>query len=220
MSNRSIELTKELYDYLLAHSLRESDVQKSLRNETADHPLSSMQIAPEQGQFMALLAKLIGARMVLEVGVFTGYSSLSVALALPENGKIVACDISEEYTAVARKFWKKAGVESKIELRIGPAGATLNALLDEGLKSRFDMAFIDADKTSYKDYYEKCLLLVRSGGVILLDNMLRSGRVADESVTDPNTVAIRALNEFLHTDDRVDVSLIPLADGLTLARKR
>lgn len=218
MSNRSLGLSDELYDYLLRYGVREPDILRRLREETAQHPESQMQIAPEQGQFMALLVRMMGARRILEIGVFTGYSSTAVALAMPDDGCLVACDVSEEYTAVARRYWEEAGVAGRVELRIGPAAETLDALLAED--AAFDFAFIDADKAQYDLYYERVLSLLRTGGVVALDNMFRGGRVADPSVTDKGTEAIRALNEKIHQDDRVDVSLVPIADGVTLARKR
>lgn len=218
MSNRSLGLPDELYDYLLRYGVREPDILRRLREETAQHPESQMQIAPEQGQFMALLVRMMGARRILEIGVFTGYSSTAVALAMPDDGRLVACDVSEEYTAVARRYWEEAGVAGRVELRIGPAAETLDALLAED--AAFDFAFIDADKAQYDLYYERVLSLLRAGGVVALDNMFRGGRVADPSVTDKGTEAIRALNEKIHQDDRVDVSLVPIADGVTLARKR
>jgi len=220
MSTRSISLTDALYEYLLSVSLRETELQRRLREETAANPMSRMQISPEQGQFMALLARLIGARRCLEVGVFTGYSSLAVALALPSDGSIVACDVSEEWTAVARRYWAEAGVERRIELRLAPALGTLDALLASGESGSFDLAFIDADKTNYLGYYERVLELLRPGGLVVVDNTLWSGRVADPEVADADTVALRHFNERLHRDDRVDLSLLPVGDGLTLARKK
>jgi len=179
-----------------------------------------MQISPEQGQFMRFLAKLIGAKRCLEVGVFTGYSSLSVALALPENGQIIACDISEEWTAIARRYWKKAGVASKIDLRLAPATTTLQKLLSQGEANRFDFAFIDANKTDYDTYYERCLELLRPGGLLLIDNTLWDGKVCDLAIEDEDTLAIRALNKKLLSDERIDLCLLPISDGVTLARKR
>ena len=220
MSNQTLTLTDDLRAYVLDVSLRETDLQRRLREETAAHPQAQMQIAPEQGQFMALLVQLMGAHKALEVGVFTGYSALAVALALPHDGHLIACDISEAYTAIARRYWEEAGIAHKIDLRIGPALDTLDHLLDRGHAGTFDFAFIDADKTGYDAYYERTLELLHAGGLILLDNMLRDGQVADPSITDANTEAIRALNAKLHHDDRIDLSLLPLADGLTLARKR
>ncbi|ARA93972.1 MAG: methyltransferase domain-containing protein [Bacteroidetes bacterium] len=220
MSNKTIPLTDALHAYLLDVSLRETDVQRRLREETARLPESTMQIAPEQGQFMALLVRLMRAEKALEVGVFTGYSALTVALALPPAGQIVACDISEAYTAVARRYWEEAGVAHKIDLRIGPAVETLDYLLEHGHARTFDFAFIDADKPSYDAYYERALQLLRPGGLMALDNTLRGGRVIDERAQDDSTRAIRALNEKLHADDRIDLSLVPIADGLTLALKR
>ena len=220
MSNRSITLTDSLYEYMNDVSLREPPLLLALREETSALTQRSMQISPEQGQFMALLVRLTGARRCLEVGVFTGYSSLATALALPDDGGIVACDVSEEWTAVARRYWKRAGVEQKIDLRLAPATATLDALLAEGRGGTFDFAFIDADKTNYLPYYERTLMLLRAGGLVLIDNTLWSGRVADPEVADADTVALRHFNEALHRDERVDLSLLPLGDGLTLALKR
>ena len=220
MSNRTIDLTDSLYDYLLSVSLRETDLQRRLREETAALPMARMQISPEQGQFMALLARLTGARRCLEVGVFTGYSSLAVALALPDDGRIVACDVSEEWTAIARRYWAEAGVAGRIDLRLAPALDTLDALVAAGGAGTYDLAFIDADKTAYLDYYERALLLLRPGGLLMTDNTLWSGRVADPEVGDADTVALRHYNEHLHRDARVDLSLVPIGDGLTLARKR
>jgi predicted O-methyltransferase YrrM len=220
MSTRSISLSDELYDYMLSVSLRESGLQRRLREETAANPMSRMQISPEQGQFMALLVRLIGARRCIEVGVFTGYSSLAVALALPADGRIIACDVSEKWTAVARRYWAEAGVEQKIDLRLAPGLATLDSLLTAGGRGGFDFAFIDADKTNYLGYYERALELLRPGGLVAVDNTLWSGRVADPLDVDEDTVALRHFNERLHRDDRVDLSLLPVGDGLTLARKK
>ena len=220
MSNRSIGLSEELNDYLLSVSLREDDVMRRLREETMEHPQGNMQTAPEQAQFMALLVQLMGARRTLEVGVFTGYSSLAVAQVLPEDGQIVACDISKEYTDVAQRYWKEAGVSDKIDLRLGPAVESLNELITSGETGRFDFAFIDADKESYDAYYERALQLVRPGGVVAIDNMFRGGRVVDPPEDDSATQAISRLNAKLHEDERIDISMIPIADGLTLARKR
>jgi predicted O-methyltransferase YrrM len=220
MSNRTIVMNDSLYDYLLAASLRELPVLKRLREETAKHPRATMQISPEQGQFMQLLVKLLGARRCIEVGVFTGYSSLCVALALPPEGRLLACDVSEEFTAVARRYWKEAGVESKIELRLAPALETLDARLKAGEAGTYDLAFIDADKANYAGYYERILTLLRPGGLVLVDNVLWSGAVIDKKDKSEDTVAIRRFNEALHKDERVDVSMLPVGDGLTLARKR
>ncbi len=220
MSNRTIALTDSLYQYLLDVSLRESATQRALREETLRMPRRSMQIAPEQGQFMALVARLVGARRCLEIGVFTGYSSLATALALPDDGRIVACDVSEEWTSIARRYWREAGVEHKIDLRLAPARDTLDALLAAGEQGRHDLAFIDADKTGYLDYYERCLRLLRPGGLIMIDNTLWGGRVADPEDGDEETAALRHFNEVLHRDERVELSLVPIGDGLTLARKR
>src|SRR5512139_111453 len=220
MSNRSITLTDPIYQYMNDVSLREAPVLRALREETAALTQRSMQIAPEQGQFMALLVRLLRARRCLELGVFTGYSSLATALALPADGRIVACDVSEEWTAIARRYWEQGGVAHKIDLRIAPATSTLDALLQQGQAGTFDLAFIDADKTNYLAYYERTLQLLRPGGLVLLDNTLWSGRVADPAVTDPDTVALREFNTALLRDERVDLSLLPVGDGLTLALKR
>jgi len=220
MSNRTIDLTDTLYDYLLSVSLRETDLQRRLREETATLSMARMQISPEQGQFMALIARLTGTRRCLEVGVFTGYSSLAVALALPEDGRIVACDVSEEWTAIARRYWAAAGIADRIDLRLAPAIDTLDALIAAGDAGTYDLAFIDADKTSYLSYYERALVLLRPGGLLMTDNTLWSGRVADPEDGDADTVALRHYNEHLHRDTRIDLSLVPIGDGLTLARKR
>ena len=220
MSNQTLNLDDRLYRYLVDHSVHEPEVLTALRHETAQHPMAQMQIAPEQGQFMALLVQLLGVKKALEVGVFTGYSALRVALALPPEGKLVACDVSEEYTAIARRYWEKAGVAAKIDLRIAPATETLNELIQAGETNSFDFAFIDADKSGYPTYYEQVLQLVRPGGLIALDNVLWSGQVADPAVQDRRTNTLRALNDTIHNDDRVVASLIPIADGLTLAMKK
>jgi predicted O-methyltransferase YrrM len=221
MSNQSISLTPALYDYLLGVSLRESPVLRDLRARTAELPDSNMQIAPEQGQFMALLARLLGARRAIEVGVYTGYSALCVAAVLPPDGCLVGCDLSAEYTAIAREYWQRAGVAERIDLRLAPAADTLSALLEvEGGEGSFDFAFIDADKTGYAGYYEQCLRLLRPGGLIVVDNVLWNGRVLEGVTADQDTRAIQAFNRALRDDDRVDLSLVPVGDGLTLARKR
>jgi len=220
MLKKSIGLDDRVYDYFLSVSLRQPDILRRLREETANHPYSGMQISPEQGQFMALLVQLLGAKKTLEVGVFTGYSSLSVALALPEDGKIIACDISQEYTNIARRYWQSAGVAEKIDLRIAPALDTLRQLIADGQSETFDFAFIDADKENYQAYYECCLQLVRRGGLIAVDNVLWSGKVADRQVQDKSTQAIREFNEKIRQDERVSISMLPIADGLTLALKR
>jgi predicted O-methyltransferase YrrM len=219
MSVATIAMTEALHGYLL-QTVREPELLGRLRQETAALPSGGMQISPEQGQLMSLLVELTGARRALEVGVFTGYSSTVVALALPIDGKLVACDVSEEWTNIARRYWREAGVESKIELHVQPALQTLDALLAAGQASSFDFAFIDADKLSYDAYYERCLTLVRPGGVIAVDNMLWSGAVADASNRRDTTIAIRALNAKIAADSRVTASLIPIGDGLYLARKR
>ncbi len=219
MTKQTIGLEKNLYNYLLSVSLREPDVLTQLRQETSQLPMAQMQISPEQGQFMALLVKLIGAKKTLEVGVFTGYSSLITALALPADGKIVACDVSEEYTSIARRYWQRAGVADKIDLHIAPALETLDKLLASGEAESFDFAFIDADKGNYENYYERSLQLIRPGGLIAIDNVLWSGKVADSEVQDNQTNKIRFLNQKLHQDSRITLSLVPIADGLTLGMK-
>lgn len=220
MSERTVDLNERLHRYLLEHSLREHPVQRELREATRNMPHSGMQIGPEQGQFMALLVRLLGARRTIEVGVFTGYSALSVALALPADGRVVACDVNEEWTAMAREYWAKANVADRIDLHLAPALQTLDKLIAAGEAGRHDFAFIDADKSNYLAYYERCLTLVRRGGLIAVDNTLWSGAVADSTKTDKDTVAIRAFNDAVHADARVDVSLLPIGDGLTLALKR
>ncbi|MEO1591419.1 MAG: class I SAM-dependent methyltransferase [Cyanobacteria bacterium J06632_22] len=220
MPEKLLPLDDRLIHYLRSVSVREPAVLQQLRLETAQHPMAVMQISPEQGQFMALLVQLIGAKKTLEVGVFTGYSALIVALALPADGTLIACDKSEEYTDIARRYWQTAGVTDKIDLRIAPATETLAQLIDDGQAGTFDFAFIDADKSGYDQYYEQCLQLVRAGGLIAIDNVLWSGRVADADTTDNRTKKIRALNQKIYEDERVDLSLVPIADGLTLVRKR
>ena len=220
MSNRTIIITESIYQYLCDHSLREDPILKDLRDHTYDMEERAMQIAPEQGQFMQMLVKLIGAKNTIEVGVFTGYSSLAIALALPEDGRIVACDVNPQYTSVAEKFWVSAGVREKIDLRIGPAKDTLLELINAGLTGTFDFAFIDADKINYDHYYELCLQLIRPGGLITVDNVLWGGAVSNDGINDVDTNSIRALNDKLHQDERIELSLVPIGDGLTLAMKR
>jgi len=220
MSRRTITVDDDLYRYLVDHSLREHPAQTALRAATAAHPHAGMQISPEQGQFMALLVKLIGARRAVEIGVFTGYSAWTVALALPDDGRLLACDVSDEYTRVGRPYWEQAGVARKIDLQLAPARATLDARLAAGEAGQYDFAFIDADKASYDAYYERCLQLLRPGGLIAIDNTLWGGKVAHPAAGDADTAALQALNAKLHGDARVDVSLLPIGDGLTLARKR
>ncbi len=219
MSRIHTPLTDELADYVRQIALREPDVLRQQREATDLHPRASMQTSPEQGQFLFLLARLTGAKKTLEVGVFLGYSSTWVAMALPAGGRVIACDVSEEYTAEARRLWREAGVEDKIELRLGPAVDTLDGLIADGNAGSFDFAFIDADKSNYANYYERALVLVRTGGQIAIDNVLWGGDVIDASNTDADTEAIRAFNRKLHADARVTLSLVPLGDGLTLACK-
>lgn len=220
MSRLTLSLTAEVHRYLLANSLREAPVLARLRALTETLPEARMQIAPEQGQFLQWLVRLLGARHCIEVGTYTGYSSLAVALALPADARLIACDISEEWTRIAMQFWREGGVEGRIELRLQPALHTLDALLADGGGGTFDFAFIDADKGNYLAYYERLLVLLRSGGVICVDNTLWSGAVADSTIDDADTKAIRAFNTHVHRDERVDLSLLPIGDGLTLLRKR
>ena len=220
MSNASIGLSQELHAYLVKVGVREPDVLRRLRERTAAIPEHGMQIAPEQGAFMALLVKVMGARTCLEVGTFTGYSSTAVALALPADGRLVCCDVSREWTDIARETWTEAGVADRVELRLGAAIETLDQVLAEDGAGRFDFAFIDADKPNYEGYVERALRLVRAGGLIAIDNVLWSGRVAESLVDDESTVAIRLLNEKLATDSRVEIAMVPIGDGLTLLRVR
>ena len=219
MSNRSIELSPALYEYLLTHSLREPDVLRRLRAETATLEMARMQIAPEQGQFMALLLKLINARTYLEIGTFTGYSALACALAMPDDAHVYALDISAEWTAIAQRYWQEAGVADRIELILADAQTTL-AKLRETHSNTIDMIFIDADKTGYAAYVESAYQLLREGGLLALDNTLWGGDVLNSDTTDPDTRALQKLNAELHQDERFDISLVPIGDGLTLARKR
>ena len=219
MSRKTLGLSESLSSYIQSISVQESEVLVKLREETAKLPGAVMQIAPEQGQLMSLLVQLLGAKKTLDIGVFTGYSSLVVALALPEDGRIVACDLDEHCTAIASRYWQEAGVSQKIDLHLAPALETLDKLIAQGQANSFDFAFIDADKRNYDNYYEKCLQLVRPGGLIAIDNVLWSGRVADPSYIDKRTISIREFNQKLYQDPRVKISLIPIADGLTLALK-
>jgi predicted O-methyltransferase YrrM len=222
MSSHTLSLDENLMHYLQDQSLREHPQQVALRAATLNHPRAEMQISPEQGALMQMLVKLLGARRTLEVGVFTGYSALTVALALPPDGRVLACDVNESYTAVARTFWERAGVAGRIELVLGPALATLDERLRRGQAGSYDFAFIDADKVSVDGYYEQCLQLVRTGGLIAIDNVLWSGRVvrpADPRL-DPETAALQKLNVKLHLDERIDLAMVSIGDGLTLARKR
>jgi predicted O-methyltransferase YrrM len=220
MSSSTLALTDELRRYLVDVSVHEHPVLVSLREETAKMPMARMQIAPEQGAFMAMVVKLTGARRILEVGTFTGYSSLAMALAMPADGRMICCDVSAEFTDLARRAWRDAGVADRIELRLAPAVETLDGLLAEGRAGTFDLAFVDADKENYLAYHERCLKLLRQGGVTLFDNVLWGGAVIDEKDTSSSTVAIRELNARLHADDRVDLAMVPIGDGLTFARKR
>jgi predicted O-methyltransferase YrrM len=220
MARRSLAMSEPLEDYLRQVSLREPEILQRLRDETRRMPQGGMQISPEQGQFMALLVKLAGARRCLEIGTFTGYSALAVALALPEDGRILCCDVSETFTVVAKRYWAEAGVAGKIELRLGPALATVDTLLGQGGAGTYDFVFIDADKENYDGYYEAALRLLRPRGLIAIDNVLWSGRVVDPKAKDAETAALRALNLKLHDDDRIDLSMLPIGDGVTLALKR
>ena len=219
MAARILPLTAELLRYAAEHGSRESAVQERLREETAKLPMAQMQIGSDQGAFMQLLVRLMGARRCIEIGTFTGYSALSVAMALPAGGKIVCCDISEEWTAIARRYWKMARVEKKIELRLAPALRTLDSLLPKE-KNKYDFAFIDADKANYRNYFERCLKLVRKGGLIALDNTLWGGQVLNPAADDEDTSALQAFNRKLQADRRVEIALLTVGDGLTLALKR
>lgn len=220
MSNRTLSLDEPLYEYLLNVSLREDDLLRRLREETLAMPQANMQIAPEQGQFMAMLVKLMGARNAIEVGTFTGYSSLCVARALPVDGRLIACDVNVEWTSVAQRYWQEAGVAQRIDLLIGPAEESLETLIANGGAGSCDFAFIDADKANYLRYYELCMSLLREGGLIVVDNTLWHGDVIDQNKKDAATCAIRDFNDFVRRDERVDISLVPIGDGLTLARKK
>lgn len=219
MSNKSYGLSDVEHRYLLETTVREHPLLAELREETLAMPMARMQIAPEQAQFMQMLVNLLGARRCIEVGVFTGYSALATAMALPDDGELLACDISADYTAVARRYWERAGVARKVDLRLAPALETLDALIGAGERGRFDFAFIDADKENYARYYEQCLTLLRTGGMVALDNALWDGRVADANSDDEETRAIRAVNTLVGEDDRVECCLVPIGDGLLLARK-
>ena len=220
MSNRTLFLSEELYDYMRSVSLREPEILRRLREETSRDPMARMQISPEQGQFMSLLIKVLGARRALEVGVFTGYSSLCVAQALPPDGKLIACDLSKKWTDVARRYWREGGVAEIVELHLAPAIETMDGLLAHHEAGKFDFVFIDADKDNYDGYYERALSLLRAGGLMAIDNVFWGGRVADPGEKGKDTLAVRALNEKIREDKRVDVSMLPIGDGLTLARKR
>ena len=220
MSRKTIEIDDDLHDYLLRVSLRETAVMRRLREATAALPEANMQLAPEQAQLLGLLVELTGARRCLEIGTFTGYSTLAVAAALPADGMVVACDVSDKWTQIARGYWREAGVHEKIDLRLAPAADTLQVLIAGGETGTFDFALIDADKVSYSRYYEWCLELLRGGGLVAIDNVLWHGRVIDHNVSDDETTAIREFNRALQMDSRVSLSLVPIGDGMTLARKR
>jgi caffeoyl-CoA O-methyltransferase len=215
-----VGLNDRIYDYMMQLAPPEPPVMRRLRDATQRLPNAVMQIAPDQAAFMQMLVRLMGVRRYLEIGVFTGYSSLAVALALPSDGVVTACDVSAEYSIIARRFWRDAGVDRKIDFRLGPAMDTLDRLLAQDRMSTYDMAFIDADKRNQFGYYEKCLKLVRPGGVILLDNALRDGTVADPAVQDEGTVAIREANMRISRDERVETTLLAIGDGLLMARRK
>jgi predicted O-methyltransferase YrrM len=220
MSNVSMGLPPEMQDYLVRHGVREPEILRRLRDETAPIPQHDMQIAPEQGALLSLLVELLGAKRAIELGTFTGYSSLVTMLAMPPDGTMVCCDISDEWTSVARRYWAEAGVADRVELRLGPALETLDELLASGAEGTFDFAFIDASKREYPDYHERIVRLLRSGGLAAYDNVFWDGGVIDESMQDEDTLGVRRLNERLAADERVSISMIPVADGVTLARKR
>ena len=229
MNKSDIQMSKELYEYILSVSMREPESLRDLREVTAKHPSAIMQIPPEQGQFMALLVKILGAEKILEIGTYTGYSTLSLALAMPDNGTLITCDINSEWASIGKNYWQQAGVENKIDLRIAPALNTLEELINDKQENTFDFAFIDADKINYDEYYERTLKLIRPGGLIAIDNVLLFGSVINSELLDENLksrisdsdiLAIRSLNEKIKHDDRVDLSMLPIADGLTLARKK
>lgn len=220
MSSETLSLTPQLYDYMLENSLREPAVLQALRAETKNQTMAQMQICPEQGQLMRLLIEMLGAKKTLDIGTYTGYSALSVALALPPEGKVYACDVDENWTRVARDFWQQAGVNDKIQLILAPAAETLQKFIDKGESGTFDFAFIDADKANYDEYYEKSLQLIRQGGLIAIDNVLWGGDVADPCINDASTTMFRKLNRKIHGDNRVTMCMVPIGDGLTLARKK
>lgn len=219
MSNQTLQLSSDLHSYLLSVGVREAPIQRRLREETARLREANMQIAPEEGALLALLVRVLNARNILEIGTFTGYSALAMALALPSEGHLLTCDLNREWTDIARQYWREAGVDERIELRLGRAVDTLRSLQLESMTNHFDMAFIDADKKAYRDYYEHALELVRPGGLLIIDNTLWAGRVAEPGETDPDTLAIREFNRALHADERIELCLVPIADGVTLAYK-
>ena len=219
MAKKTLDLDDTLYDYLLSVSLRDTPLLKALREETETLDMGIMQIAADQGQFMALLVKLIAARNIIEIGTFTGYSALAMAQAMPPGGQLIACDVSEKWTTIARRYWQEAGVADRIDLRLAPAMETIDQLLTEGRAETFDFAFIDADKQNQLAYYERCLQLIRPGGLIAVDNVLWGGSVANPHNQTEDTIAIRRFNQFVLDDPRVDISIVPIGDGLTLARR-
>lgn len=220
MSRSTAGLPDALQSYIVEHAVKDGEVEQKLRDDTGRMPNAQMQIAPEQAQMMSVFARMVDARIALEIGVFTGYSALAVARVLPEGGRLIACEINAEYADIARGYWREAGVADKIDLRLGAALDTLPVLIDEGYAARVDFAFIDADKTAYPEYYDLVMELLRPGGVVLIDNVFRNGNVADESANDEATVATRELNRRVAEDGRIDSCIIPIADGVTVARKR
>lgn len=220
MSSQPTEISPALYQYILDTAVVEHPLLQDLRAVTSQMPEAMMQISPDQGQFMAMLVKLIGAKRIIEVGVFTGYSSLSMAMAMPDDGRIYACDVSERFTRIAEEYWERARVSEKIELRLAPAIETLQKLVEEGHSGSFDLAFIDADKSNYGNYFELCLALLRPGGIVIVDNVLWGGSVANSEKQDADTNAIRTFNASLKADKRVDFCLATIADGLMLLRKK
>lgn len=219
MSSESLNLSPSLRDYMHSVSLREPDVLRQLRTETAGNPHATMQISPEQGQFMAMLIRIMGVKRILEIGVFTGYSSTAMALALPPDGRLDACDVDEGFTAIARRYWEQAGVTHKIRLHLAPALETLVEFTSNGSRETYDLAFIDADKANYIHYYNYCIALLKPGGIVLVDNVLWGGDVANPSISDPDTEGIRKLNRRVHTDKRVEMCMLPVGDGLSIVRK-
>ncbi|VAW63121.1 hypothetical protein MNBD_GAMMA08-189 [hydrothermal vent metagenome] len=220
MGKKTLQLDDSLYEYLLSVSLRENSVLTELRNETNKMEMRIMQISADQGQFMAMLVKLMGVKKIIEIGTFTGYSALAMALALPEDGELIACDISEQWTNTAKKYWQQAGVENKIKLKLASAEDTMKSLLKNNAEATFDLVFIDADKQNQEMYFEYSLQLLRPGGVILVDNVLWNGSVIDDKDDSGDTNAIRLFNQKIFKDNRVDISMIPVGDGITLARKK
>ena len=219
MSNQTLPLNGRLQKYMIDFSLREPKILRRLREETSQHRLANMQIAPEQGQFMAMIAQLIEAKRYLEIGTFTGYSSIVMAFSMPKNSEIICCDISEEFTSIAKRYWEESGLLDQIKLHLRPAEETLTELIEKGRENQFDIIFIDADKKNYDQYYELSLRLIRKGGLIMIDNVLWGGDVSDPTINDTQTRSIRAVNKKIRSDQRINHSLVPIGDGMTLARK-